>query len=144
MPVIYKKTDSDIFERIRKFNLPHGQYAVFGSALLDVWGLRKAADLDIIATPELYERLKVEGWEEQQANGFTLLNKSDANITTVQTEPTDGEYNPDRMELIRDAVYIDGIPFVKVEEVIACKTDYNRLKDKEDIKLLEEYLSHQA
>ena len=45
----------DIFARIKKFNLPRGEYAVFGSALLDVWGIRRAADLDIIATPELFE-----------------------------------------------------------------------------------------
>lgn len=131
----------EIFERIRKFNLPAGQYAVFGSALLDAWGLRPAKDLDIIVTPELFEQLKNQEWEEIQANGFTILRKEDADVTTVQDKPTDGDYNPDRLQLIEEAIYINGLPFVKIEEVIACKRAYNRPKDQQDIKLIEEYLA---
>jgi hypothetical protein len=130
----------DIFERINKFNLPKGHYAVFGSALLDVWNLRSANDLDIIVTPHLYEQLKKDGWEEKLAHGFMMLSKDDANVTTVQDKPTDGDYNPDRLQLIREAIEINGIPFVKVEEVIACKTAYNREKDLRDIKMLKDYL----
>lgn len=132
---------SEIFKRIEKFNLPTGQYAVFGSALLDVWGLRDANDLDIIVTPELFEQLKNEGWEEKQGNGFFILSRLDANVTTVQNRPTDGDYNPDRIQLIKEAIEINGIPFVRVEEVIACKTAYNRPKDLQDIKMLQDYLS---
>jgi hypothetical protein len=130
----------EILERVRKFNLPKEQYAVFGSALLDVWGLRTANDLDIIVTPELYEKLKAEGWQEKSGNGFSILSKDDANVTTVQDRATDGNYNPNRLQLIREAIDINGIPFVKVEEVIACKTAYNRPKDINDIKMLREYL----
>jgi len=131
----------DIFSRIKKFNLPFGQYAVFGSALLDVWRLRSANDLDIIVTPELFDKLKKEGWEEKQGNGFTILSKGDANITTVQDKPTDGDYFPDRLELIRNAIIINEIPFVRVEEVVACKTAYGRPKDLQDIKFLKDYLA---
>ncbi len=132
---------SEIFKRIEKFNLPRGQYAVFGSALLDVWGLRDANDLDIIVTPELFEQLKNEGWEEKQGNGFSILSRLDADVTTVQDRPTNGDYNPDRLQLIKEAIEINGIRFVRVEEVIACKTAYNRPKDLQDIKMLQDYLS---
>src|SRR3989344_1720029 len=100
----------DIFERVRKAQLPVGDYAVFGSALLDVWGIRRAADLDIIVTPELYEKLRKDGWEEKNANGFKMLLKGDANVTTVQEKATDGDYCPDRVQLIKDAVIISGMP----------------------------------
>lgn len=130
----------DIFERIKKFDLPEGEYAVFGSALLDAWGIRKAADLDIIATPELFARLKEDGWEEKQANGFSILSKEDADITTVQEKPTDGDYCPDRIKLIKEAVYINGCPFVRIEEVIACKKSYARPKDFTDIESIEKFL----
>lgn len=133
----------DIFERVKKFNLPLGEYAVFGSALLDVWSLRKAKDLDIIVTPELFEKLKKEGWEKRQGNGFPILSKDDADVTTVQDKPTDGGYCPDRLQLIKDAEIINGVPFVRIEEVIACKKDYNRPKDIEDINMIENYLSSQ-
>ncbi|OGZ14768.1 MAG: hypothetical protein A3J08_04305 [Candidatus Lloydbacteria bacterium RIFCSPLOWO2_02_FULL_51_11] len=130
-----------IFERIKKFNLPRGEYAVFGSALLDVWGIRKAADLDIIVTPDLFAFLKQSGWEERQAHGFPMLSKEEANVTTVQDEPTDGNYCPDRRQLIKDAVYINEVPFVKIEEVIACKKAYDREKDRKDIVAIKKYLS---
>lgn len=132
----------NIFERIKKLNLPEGEYAVFGSALLDVWGIRKAADLDIIATPELYTKLKNGGWEEKQANVFTILKKEDADITTVQEKPTDGSYFPDRVKLIKEAVFVRGVPFVRIEEVVACKKDYGRPKDFTDIKSTEIYLEN--
>ena len=132
----------DIFERIKKFNLPLGEYAVFGSSLLDVWGIRKANDLDIIVTPELYDQLKKEGWEEKQAHGFTMLVKDDANITTTQDKPTNGSYCPDRRQLIRDAVIINGVPFVRIEEVLVCKKDYAREKDHVDIAAIEDYIKN--
>lgn len=135
------ESKTTIFARIKKFNLPKGQYAVFGSALLDVWGLRQANDLDIIVTPELYEQLKKEGWKERQGNGFRILTKEDANVTTVQDKPTDGNYCPDRLQLIKDSIEINGIPFVKPEEVIACKTAYGREKDLRDIQMIQDYLS---
>jgi hypothetical protein len=121
--------------------LPIGQYAVFGSALLDIWGIRHASDLDIIVISELYKKLKRDGWEERQANGFTMLIKDDANVTTIQQKATDGDYFPDRVQLIKDAVFIRDIPFVKIEEVIECKRAYGRVKDLADIASIENYMS---
>ncbi len=134
----------NIFERIEKYNLPKSHYAVFGSALLEVFGIRKAADLDIIVTPELYKKLKTDGWDEIQANGFAMLRKGEADVTTLQDEPTDGKYCPDRMKLIKDAVIINGLPFVRIEEVIACKTDYDREKDRVDILSIHKYIEIQG
>lgn len=126
-----------------KFNLADGEYAVFGSALLDLWGLRRASDLDIIVTLEYFEKLRASGWEEHQGNGFLILRKGEADVTTVQDSPTDGDYYPDRIKLIKEATIINEVPFVKVEEVIACKKAYNRSKDLRDIKLLEDYINSQ-
>jgi hypothetical protein len=70
-----------------------------------------------------------------------MLIKDDANVTTVQDKPTDGDYNPDRYKLIKDAVLIKGISFVRVEEVIACKRAYNRQKDQDDIAAIENYVN---
>lgn len=133
-----------IFERIKRLKLPQGQYAVFGSALLEVWGLRKAADLDIIVTPELFEDLKKKGWKEKQGNGFLILQKYDADVTTIQNKPTDGDYCPDRLELIKNAAIIQDCPFVAIEEVIACKTAYGREKDIKDIKMIKKYLKDKS
>ncbi len=133
-----------ICERVKRLGLPLGEYAVFGSGLLEVWGIRKASDLDIIVTPELYDRLKQQGWQEgvdtQQEVQFKCLQKEGADVTTVQDKPTHGDYLPDRVQLIKEAVIINGVPFVRVEEVIACKKAYNRPKDLADITAIEKYL----
>jgi hypothetical protein len=55
-----------------------------------------------------------------------------------------GEYNPDPQLLINDADIIDGVPFVRLEEVLKWKKAYGREKDKMDIKLIEEYLKNQS
>lgn len=107
---------------------------------MDVWGLRRAADLDIIVTPELFQQLKNDGWEEKQCNGFVMLRKEDADVTTVQDWATDSNYLPDRLKQIREAIVIEGIPFVRIEDVIECKTAYNRPKDHKDIRMIKEYL----
>lgn len=135
-----------IFERIRRVGLPKGKYAVFGSALLDVWGIRTAKDIDIIVTPDLFESLKESGdWEVIQANGFPLLRRGDADVTTAQDAPTDGTYCPDRLRLIEEAVIIMGIPFVRIEHVIECKKAYGRPKDFVDIASIEQYIAtHQT
>lgn len=130
----------NIFERIKQIGLPFGQYAVFGSALLEVWGIRKAADLDIIALPGLYEWLRKEGLEEKYEDGITWFKKGEADITTIQFKPTTGSYLPDRVKLIKEAAIINGCPFVRIEEVIACKRDYNREKDQKDVVNILEYL----
>ena len=130
----------DIFERVKKLNFPIGEYAVFGSSLLDVWGIRKSNDLDIIATPELFEHLRQDDtWKDDSGDGYELLTKGEADVTTIQNRST-RNYNPDRIKLIKEAVIINGVPFVRIEEVIACKKDYNRPKDWQDIASVERYM----
>ncbi len=133
-----------IFERVKIFNLPAGEYAVFGSALLEVWGIRPAKDLDIIVTPELFAELRKDpSWVDDSGDGYDLLHKGEADVTTVQDQPTvgKGEYLPDRLRLIKEAMIINGVPFVRIEEVIACKADYGRPKDLDDIKNIESYIA---
>lgn len=74
------------------------------------------------------------------ATGFKYLSKEDVDITTAQDKPTQGSYLPDRIALIKNAVIINEVPFVRIEEVIACKKAYNRPKDREDIKAIKNYI----
>lgn len=131
-----------IFERIKKLGLPKGQYAVFGSSLLDVMGIRPAGDLDVIVTPKLFQKLKDKGYKWEQWQGIELIYHGEAEIATNQTvSPYGGSYMPDREKLIKEAVFIEGCPFVRIEEVITCKADYNREKDRKDIAAINKYLA---
>lgn len=39
-----------IFENVKKFNFPIGEYVVVGSGLLAALGLREASDVDVAVT----------------------------------------------------------------------------------------------
>ena len=45
----------EILERIRSLNLPDKEFVVMGSANLEVKGIRKAGDLDIMIEKDLFE-----------------------------------------------------------------------------------------
>ena len=52
----------EIISRIKSLNLPLGKYIVFGSAVMEVHGIRKAKDIDVIVDKDVYEELKRSGW----------------------------------------------------------------------------------
>jgi hypothetical protein len=44
-------------EKLKKLNLPFGQYAIFGSGILVAKDIRNASDVDIIAKQALFNKL---------------------------------------------------------------------------------------
>jgi hypothetical protein len=55
----------DIVSRVKELNLPLGEYCVFGSGVLEIYGIRKAKDVDLLVTENLYNKLKKEGWKRK-------------------------------------------------------------------------------
>ena len=133
----------DIFQKVKGLNLPLGQYVVFGSGPLAAHGIRETRDVDLLVLPELYDKLKQEGWEEKSWEtpppGRYLYKD---NVEVGDNWDYD-EYNPDPKWLIENAEVIDSIPFAPLEEVIKWKKAFGRDKDLADIKLIEDYL-HKA
>ncbi len=127
-------------DQIKELNLPIGSYAVFGSSLLNLYGIRESRDIDIVCTQEVYEQFKIKrDWKEVTGkNGEKCLHKDNYSIG-VGWDCTPG-YNPTTEYLIKNAEIIDGVPFVKLEEIIKWKSIYGREKDLKDIELI--YSSH--
>jgi hypothetical protein len=133
-----------IFERVRALQLPKGEYALMGSALLDAWGLRPANDIDLIVTPTLYDELKRRGWEERRKeNGFRYLSHRDVQAVSSSERhaPPFHEYPRSKQTLVDEAVLIRGVAFAPAEDIIAVKKIYGREVDLEDIRLMERYLA---
>lgn len=129
----------DIIRKVKSLNLPLGEYAVFGSGPLVIRGIREAHDIDVVVTPELYQKLKKEGWKEKVwEGGGKHLAKG---VFEVTTKWGCGEYNPAIDQLIDEAEIMDEIPFVRLEEVLKWKQAFGREKDKRDIQLIEDFLS---
>ena len=51
-----------------------------------------------------------------------------------------GTYNPDPALLIKNAEIVEGIPVVRLEEVVAWKKAFGREKDMEDVKRVDEFM----
>ena len=56
-------SNSDLFQKVKKLQLPQGEYALFGSAPLGIRGLKECSDIDIIVTQKLWKELKNKSWK---------------------------------------------------------------------------------
>lgn len=131
--------NKELFQKVKKLNLPISEYALFGSAPMGIRKLRVCRDIDIIVTKKL--------WNEYSGKPEWKLAK-----TQNQDEYSDGLRNNnielwkdwwlgwDIKRLIREAEIIDGLPFVKLKYVLKWKKFTARKKDLKDVKIIEKFL----
>ena len=130
----------EIITEVKKLELPLDQYTVVGSGSLAVRGIREAADIDLVITPELYGTLKASGWEEEHK-------VSSKREWVISYGPFDAStswsvegYEPTAEELIASSDIIEGVNFVNLPSLLAWKKACRREKDLRDIELIETYL----
>ncbi len=117
---------------VKKQKLPKGQYAVFGSAVLGIRGMRKVPNIDIIVSDTLWNTLSETHKPDEE--GFIRLGP--IKISNWWFAPT----RKDIATMIREAEVIKGIPFVQLREVRAYKALLNREKDIRDVALIDQFL----
>jgi hypothetical protein len=132
----------NFIDELKALNLPAGQYAIFGSGPLAIRNLRDAGDIDIIVLPKLWDKLAkkyplhhkgtVKGSVTSMAVGNIEIYKDWLNLTPIVPE------------LIETAETINDLPFVQLKYVIEWKTYMGRDKDKNDLKLIDEYYKSQS
>lgn len=132
----------NLIEEIKKLNFPLGQYVIVGSGPMAVRGLKEAHDIDIVVTPEFFEKCKISGWETMpwtypEKVGQIYLKKGDVEL---YLDVNAGDFNPTTAELIGRSETIHGIPFITLGDMISFKKAYGREKHLEDIKTTEEFL----
>ena len=128
----------NIIERMKKLNLPQGQYVIIGSGPMDVLGIRPAHDIDIAVTPELFKTLHASGeWEEEERYGKIFLMRDGG--LDINPELCWSDYPTTTAEAIASAFVIDGISFMNLEELKRFKIALGREKDKADVTLIEVY-----
>ncbi len=132
----------NIVEEVKKLNLPFGQYVVFGSGILSAKGIRPAKDIDLLVTPELFSSLQRKGWKRKflfrRVLKFKLIKMG---IAEAFSNANSGTYKTEVEEIIKTADVIEGIPFMNLNELKIFKVQLNREKDKNDVKLIDEFLS---
>ncbi|MEI6296574.1 MAG: hypothetical protein WCO84_02910 [bacterium] len=128
----------ELIQKTKELNFQTGEYAVFGSALLCIWGIRDSKDIDIIVNKNLWERCLTSGeWTSGKAlSGADKLEKENIEIFR---EWNPGKFDPN--ELIKSANIIEDVPFVDVKYLLEWKKLMGREKDISDIELIEGYLN---
>ena len=131
---------SDYVSRVKALNLPEGEFFVCGSAIMDLLGIRKAEDIDILVSPRLYEKLeKEDGWKKHPK--YNILQDQDT-ICGAKVTLDFMKENYSLEEVLPLATIVEGIPFMGLEMLINAKRQMDREKDFVDIKLMEEYLKN--
>jgi|SRR3989344_6787432 len=138
----------EISERVKQLNLPLGHYVVVGGAM-EAFGIRKANDLDIVVTKKLFQDLINQGWavcdcdkcKEMIRLGDTkrILKKPGVDIISEYT--WQDKFRAETDDLIKNAVVINSVPFVKLETLLEWKKAAAREKDLKDIELIKTYLA---
>ena len=60
--------NKELFQKVKDFRLPIGEYALFGSAPLGIRRLKECLDIDVIVTEDLWNECKNKNWEVRRAS----------------------------------------------------------------------------
>lgn len=131
----------NIKEHIEKLGFKAGTYALIGGAVLELHGIRKANDIDLVAIDTLCDQLEVDGWKKEekepgrfvlQRNGYDVFN----NLCLDSVF-----YFRTAEDIVADADVIDGLYAQNLYDLMAFKKFLGRPKDLHDIELIREYLA---
>lgn len=132
-------TNKKLFQKVKDLNLPVGKYALFGSAPMGVRGLRDCHDIDVIVTETLWNDYKMKpDWSLARTKNKDKHSDGLRNDNIELWKDWWPEW--DINKLIQEAEMIDGLPFVKLEEVLKWKKQIAREKDLMDVKIIEKFL----
>jgi hypothetical protein len=122
--------------KLRALNLPTADYAVFGSGPLAVRGLiEEMHDLDVVARGTAWEQAKGLGQVRTAPEGDPVVWLEGGAI-----EVFGGWLGWDIEVLIDNAEIIEGLPFARLEDVLAFKLSLGRPKDVAHARLIESHL----
>jgi hypothetical protein len=138
-----KVVNRRIIDAVKTLGLPEGEYAVFGSALLEVYGIRDSSDIDFIVTKELYNQLaSTPDWKPfKYENGDQALKYQGKNfdVAFYECKWLPGCTESGVKDFISRATDLDGVSFVSLEDTLKWKSALARPKDLKDIELIKNY-----
>ena len=118
-------------DELLALDLPPGSFAIFGSGPLAVRGWREAKDVDIIVRRSVWDELAKE--YPRNVNGKGLQ------VSHIELFADWEPWFEDADMLIDTAEIIEGLPFVRLEHVVAWKKAMGREKDLKDIELIDSH-----
>lgn len=132
--------EAEYIQRVRALGLPDGQYMVCGSAILELLGIRKAGDIDLLVSSALFEELETKrGWLRNPQYPTTLDTPDHSAGAKQSLDFMRENYALD--DMLPNAHMQDGIAFMSLEQLREAKTQLGREKDLRDLQLIDEYLT---
>lgn len=131
---------TEIVYRTQTLGLPYDSFLVCGSAPLTIIELRDAVDIDLFVTPELFARLRQQGWQTQRkpsSNHDGLV----YDIFEAHQQWQFGDYAADFTTERSKATIVETISFMNLSETRRWKLASGRPKDLTDIGLIDSYLA---
>ena len=127
-----------LLDTLRGLALPEGDWVLFGSAPLFVRGIIASTnDLDILCRGAAWEAACTLAPPQRHPRwGVELVELLDGKLSFGTTWAI-GDVDPD--EVIDTAEMIDGLPFARLEYVVAYKRAAGRPKDLEHLAALERF-----
>ena len=122
------------YDELMTLRLPTDKYALFGSALLALYRIRPASDLDVIVKKDLWNQL------ERKYSNCIKQSPLCIQIGNIEIYKDWMTLTDDVDEMIDTADMIENVPFVKFEYVVKWKRLMGRPKDLSDIRLIEAFM----
>ncbi|MFI7610079.1 hypothetical protein ACIBP6_02440 [Nonomuraea terrae] len=130
-PSVLLTDPAGLFAELARLGLPAGDYVVCGSAALYVRGMRaRMGDLDVLARGAAWQKVLTLGTPQPALSGHGLRVVHPSVAIEFVDRWTPGWPTDD---LIDNADVIDGIPFMRLGDVLAWKEAARRPKDLPDI-----------
>ncbi|MER5214933.1 hypothetical protein ABT063_31390 [Streptomyces sp. NPDC002838] len=128
-----------MIQRLKALDLPAEDFAVHGSGPMLVAGLRSGiGDLDVVARGRAWEKAtEIGDMGRSKIKGNPVAKFWGGRIEVFSTWVTDGD---DVSAMIDEAITVDGVRFVRLEQVLRYKQLLRRAKDLPDIHAIEAYL----
>jgi hypothetical protein len=125
----------NLFAKIRELNLAQTEFVVVGGGVLVAHGLLEwDEDVDMCVAPEVFDAFKRQGWRQESWKGKPVLKHGVYDIGVGF-----GEWS--LTDLQDDAMWIEEIPFMSLDKLLAWKRQTGREKDLRHIKIIENYLA---
>ncbi|MBP7927680.1 hypothetical protein KAZ57_00860 [Patescibacteria group bacterium] len=130
------KNNQQLFNTLKSLKLPKGEFIIFGSGAMLIRGLKDGHDLDVFCSSKLFDEYRNrEGWKLKPCNQDYYLSKDGIELWETW-RPGDWNF----YDMVKEAEYIDDLPFVTLEVTKQWKIMNGREKDLEHVKLIDTYL----
>jgi len=131
--------DYSVLNELEKLALPEGSFMVMGSGILDALGIRKAHDVDLVVSGELYLKLIADGWNEKvSSDGHHGIEQGVIEAYPDWTDDDDVVKTFEQM--LAGAEWVKGVPYNSLAKLALYKQRRGQEKDLKDLQLIAVYL----